>query len=228
MWASVQPVSLRISGWDFYIQSGSIGTRGGNLHKTLLCNEPIVGQPKSLTLWSWAKSLKNNSIREHQQILASFRQSGSTALLGPHLWGVLLYDNRRRSLIYTCLAPRSKRLEAGGTSSEHPPFWVVMETQSGANACRILSHFVYDLRSQPLERNRFAPVRSQIASDNCRSVLITGRTHEFGQGGVLRGPTRVGRGPTFLKLIYLSKKVRRENWKMVSGECCVEVFGGTD
>ena len=44
-----------------------------------------------------------------------------------------------------------------------------------------MSHFVYDLlydlRSRPLVRDLTARVRGQIASDHCRSDLITGRTH---------------------------------------------------
>ena len=39
------------------------------------------------------------------------------------------------------------------------------------------SHFLYDLRSLPLERDLAARVRGQIASDHCRSDLITGRPH---------------------------------------------------
>ena len=42
--------------------------------------------------------------------------------------------------------------------------------------CQCMSHFVYDLRSRPLVRNLPACVRGQIASDHCRSDLITGRT----------------------------------------------------
>ena len=58
--------------------------------------------------------------------------------------------------------------------------------------CQCMSHFVYDLRSRPLVRDQAARVRGQIASDHCRSDLITGRTHW------------AGRGTPFLKLIYLS------------------------
>ena len=43
--------------------------------------------------------------------------------------------------------------------------------------CQCMSHFVYDLRSRPLVRDKTARVRGQIASDHCRSDLITGRTH---------------------------------------------------
>ena len=43
--------------------------------------------------------------------------------------------------------------------------------------CQCMSHFVYDLRSRPLVRDLAARVRGQIASDHCRSDLITGRTH---------------------------------------------------
>ena len=43
--------------------------------------------------------------------------------------------------------------------------------------CQCMSHFLYDLRSRPLVRDPAARVRGQIASDHCRSDLITGRTH---------------------------------------------------
>ena len=43
--------------------------------------------------------------------------------------------------------------------------------------CQCMSHFVYDLRSRPLVRDPAARVRGQIASDHCRSDLITDRTH---------------------------------------------------
>ena len=45
--------------------------------------------------------------------------------------------------------------------------------------CQCMSHFVYNLRSRPLVRVRdlAARVRGQIASDHCRSDLITGLTH---------------------------------------------------
>ena len=42
--------------------------------------------------------------------------------------------------------------------------------------CQCMSHFVYNLRSR-LVRDLAARVRGQIASDHCRSDLITGRTH---------------------------------------------------
>ena len=50
----------------------------------------------------------------------------------------------------------------------------VTETDSSAHA--YMSHFVYALRSRPLVRDLPARVRGQIASDHCRSDLITGRT----------------------------------------------------
>ena len=43
--------------------------------------------------------------------------------------------------------------------------------------CQCMSHFVYNLRSRPLVRDLAARVRGQIASDHCRSDLITGPTH---------------------------------------------------
>ena len=43
--------------------------------------------------------------------------------------------------------------------------------------CQGMSHFVYNLRSRPLVRDLAARVRGQIASDHCRSDLITGLTH---------------------------------------------------
>ena len=43
--------------------------------------------------------------------------------------------------------------------------------------CQCMSHFVYNLRSRPLVRDLAARVRGQIASDHCRSDLITGLTH---------------------------------------------------
>ena len=42
--------------------------------------------------------------------------------------------------------------------------------------CQCMSHFVYNLRSRPLVRDLTARVRGQIASDHCRSDLITGLT----------------------------------------------------
>ena len=39
--------------------------------------------------------------------------------------------------------------------------------------CQCMSHFIYDLRSRPLVRYLLARVRGQIASDHCRSDLIT-------------------------------------------------------
>ena len=43
--------------------------------------------------------------------------------------------------------------------------------------CQCMSHFVYNLRSRPLVHDLAARVRGQIASDHCRSDLITGLTH---------------------------------------------------
>ena len=43
--------------------------------------------------------------------------------------------------------------------------------------CQCMSHIVYILRPRPLVRDLAARVRGQIASDHCRSDLITGLTH---------------------------------------------------
>ena len=43
--------------------------------------------------------------------------------------------------------------------------------------CQCMSHFVYNLRSRPLVRDLAARVNGQIASDHCRSDLITGLPH---------------------------------------------------
>ena len=43
--------------------------------------------------------------------------------------------------------------------------------------CQCMSHFVYNLRSRPLVRDLAARVHGQIASDHCRSDLITGLPH---------------------------------------------------
>ena len=48
--------------------------------------------------------------------------------------------------------------------------------------CQCMSHFVYDLGSPPLVSDLPARVRGQIASDHCRSDLITGRTHRARAG----------------------------------------------
>ena len=43
--------------------------------------------------------------------------------------------------------------------------------------CQCMSLFVYNLRARPLVRDPAARVRGQIASDHCRSDLITGLTY---------------------------------------------------
>ena len=68
--------------------------------------------------------------------VASFRQSHSSALLGVHLLAVPLTENGIRSFFYACLEPQSKQQGASRTSSERPPFWVVMETRSAAHLCK--------------------------------------------------------------------------------------------
>ena len=100
-------------------------------------------------------------------------KAGPGRSLGGHLCGVLLPENGR-SFVYDCLEPRSKRREAGRTSSERPPFWVATETDSGAHAYMSVYESLclrrYDLRSRPLVRDLPARVRGQIAA---RSRLIT-------------------------------------------------------
>ena len=49
-------------------------------------------------------------------------------------------------------------------------------TVSFRHMLECMSHFVYDLRSWPLVRDRPARLHGQITSDHCRSDLITGRS----------------------------------------------------
>ena len=105
---------------------------GATSPTTLQCTQPKVDQPKSL-LW-WAKPLKPKFRCENIQRVASLRQSGSRAIFG---WPPVRRSaswNGRRSFVDDSLEPRPKRREAGRTSSERPPFWVVTEICSGAHA----------------------------------------------------------------------------------------------
>ena len=98
--------------------------------------------------------------------------------MGGHLCGVLLPENGRRSFVNHCLEPRSKRrdraeLQANVRHFELSRKWIAARMRT----CQCMSHFVYNLRSRPLVRDLAAHVRGQIASDHCRSDLITGLTH---------------------------------------------------
>ena len=98
--------------------------------------------------------------------------------LGGHLCGVLrLPENGRRSFVYHCLEPRSKRRDRAELQANVRHFELSRKRIAARmRTCQCMSHFVYNLRSRPLVRDLAARVRSQIASDHCRSDLITGRT----------------------------------------------------
>ena len=92
-----------------------------------------------------------------------------------------------------CLEPRSKRRDRAELQANVRHFELSRRRIAARmRTCQCMCHFVYNLRSRPLVRDLAARVRGQIASDHCRSDLITGHTHT--------GP---GRGTPFLKLIYL-------------------------
>ena len=78
-------------------------------------------------------------------------------------------------------------------------------------ARQCMSHFVYDLCSRQLVHGRPARVRGEIASDHCRSDLITGCTLNC------IGP---GRGTPFLKFIYPSD---RHNYSVHTRYSCGSV-----
>ena len=193
MCASVQAGALRIRPFRFYFQPDPRGTRGAISPTTLQCTQLKVDLPKSL-LW-WAKLLKTKLRCENKQRVASLRQSGSRAIFGwPPVWRSASWK-RKKKLRQPLVGAAIKTTRRRRTSSERPPFWVVTETDSGAHAYMSVyeSHFVYNLRSRPLLRDLAARVHGQIASDHCRSDLITGLPHW----------ARAGYTP-FLKLIYLS------------------------
>ena len=129
-------VSPSISSEDqtlaFLLSAWSQKYWGATSPTTLQCTQPKVDKPKS-PLWG-AKLLKTKLRCENKQRVVSLKQSGSGRSLGGHLCGVLLPENGRRSFVDDCLEPRSRRREAGRTSSERPPSWVVTETDIGAHA----------------------------------------------------------------------------------------------
>ena len=176
MCASVQAVALRIRPFLFYFQPGRRGTRGATSPTTLQCTQLKVDQPKSL-LW-WAKLLKTKLRCENKQRVASLRQAGPGRSLGGHLCGVLLPENGRRSFVNHCLEPRSKRRDRAELQANVRHFELSRKRIAARmRTCQCMSHFVYNLRSRPLVRDLAARVRGQIASDHCRSDLITGLTH---------------------------------------------------
>ena len=98
--------------------------------------------------------------------------------MGGHLCGVLLPENGRRSFVNHCLEPRSKRRDRAELQANVRHFELSRKRIAARmRTCRCMSHFVYNLRSRPLVRDLAARVRGQIASDHCRSDLITGPTH---------------------------------------------------
>ena len=98
--------------------------------------------------------------------------------MGGHLCGVLLPENGRRSFVNHCLEPRSKRRDRAELQANVRHFELSRKRIAARmRTCQCMSHFVYNLRSRPLVRDLAARVRSQIASDHCRSDLITGLTH---------------------------------------------------
>ena len=98
--------------------------------------------------------------------------------MGGHLCGVLLPENGRRSFVNHCLEPRSKRRDRAELQANVRHFELSRKRIAARmRTCQCMSHFVYNLRSRPLVRDLAARVRGQIASDHCRSELITGRTH---------------------------------------------------
>ena len=105
------------------------------------------------------------------------RQSPGRSL-GGHLCGVLLHENGRRSFVNHCLEPRSKRRDRAELQANVRHFELSRKRIAARmRTCQCMSHFVYNLRSRPLVRDLAARVRGQIASDHCRSDLITGLTH---------------------------------------------------
>ena len=112
--------------------------------------------------------------------VASLKQSGSRAIFG---WPPV-----RRSASWKRKKKLRRRLFGAGRDQDDGK-----QAQQQANVrhfelsrkrisarmrtCQCMSQFVYDLRSRPLVRDRAARVRGQIASDHCRSDLITGRAH---------------------------------------------------
>ena len=98
--------------------------------------------------------------------------------MGGHLCGVLLPENGRRSFVNHCLEPRSKRRGRAELQANVRHFELSRKRIAARmRTCQCMSHFVYNLRSRPLVRDLAARVRGQIASDHCRSDLITGLTH---------------------------------------------------
>ena len=98
--------------------------------------------------------------------------------MGGHLCGVLLPENGRRSFVNHWLGAAIKTTRRRRTSSERPPFELSRKRIAARmRTCQCMSHFVYNLRSRPLVRDLAARVHGQIASDHCRSDLITGLPH---------------------------------------------------
>ena len=116
--------------------------------------------------------------------------------MGGHLYGVLLPENGRRSFVNHWLEPRSKRRDGAELQANVRHFELSRKRIAARmRTCQCMSHFVYNLRSRPLVRDLAARVHGQIASDHCRSDLITGLRFHTGPGR--------GRPTPFLKLIYL-------------------------
>ena len=124
-------------------------------------------------------------------------KGGPERSLGCHLWVVVLPENRR-SFVYDCLEPRSKRGDARRTSSERPPFWVVMEMRSCAHAYMpVFCVWVTLLTISDLRRSCTTDLHAFAA----RSRLIT--ADKIWWLAAHSGP---GQGTPFLKLIYLQQE----------------------
>ena len=174
--ASVQAVALRIRPFLFYFQPGPRGTRGATSPTTLQCTQLKVDQPKSL-LW-WAKLLKTKLRCENKQRVASLRQSGSRAIFGwPPVWRSASWK-RKKKLRQPLFGAAIKRRDRAELQANVRHFELSRKRIAARmRTCQCMSHFVYSLRSPPLVRDLAARVRGQIASDHCRSDLITGLTH---------------------------------------------------
>ena len=186
--------------WIFCFQTGSRGTGGGGGGGNFVCNTQMYSGNatkinKHKPLWWWAKPLKTKYICENKQI-ASFRQSGSRAILGAHLWGVLISQNGRRMFVYSSPNRRSKQKKKHVKHQANVGHFDTSRKRipQRMHERECLNHWVYNLWSWPLMRDRPARVLGQIATDHCRSGLITGR------------PPWAPAGTLFRKLIYLSRR----------------------
>ena len=193
---SVQAVPLRIRPWLFYFQPGPGGTGGATSPTTLQCTQPKVDQPKSL-LW-WAKPLKTKFRCENKQssVLEAKRVQGNLWVATCAAFCFLKTEEEASSTIVWSRDQNDRKQTEHQANVRH--FELLRKRIAACmRTCQCMSHFVYNLRSRPLMHDLAARVRGQIASDHCRSDLITGRTH------------RARRGTPFLKLIYLRSTSQR-------------------